>query len=421
MKLLNYTNSYFGIALFVAITIWAGVFYFAMMDEVYDSIDDGLGNTKMLVIQKAAREPRLLKKNDFEERGYAIREINKSSALNIRDQYIDTLMYMQLEGEDEPVRMLKTAFEQDGKYYELRVVTSMVESDDLLGNLLFYLACLYGGLILTILVINNVLLKKIWQPFYHLLGVLKNYRLEQPEMPSFQKTNVEEFQMLSDTVETLLDTTKTTYNSQKQFIENASHELQTPLAIGLNKLELLLEKNELSEEQTESVNATISQLQRLVRLNKSLLLLTKIENKQFIAEQEVDWAELAPKVLEDFADQAEFKNVKLLFEKSVAEVKQRMNIDLAEMLLVNLIKNAIVHNVKGGEVSVKLSSAELIIENTGKQTALDEEKVFKRFYKNEQNPNSTGLGLAIVKAIADLYQLKVGYQYNGKHVVVIHW
>lgn len=157
MKLLNYTSRYFAAILLVIITIWAAVFYYSMLDEIYDSIDDGLDNQKGLVIQKAATDSSVLTKNDFDETDYAIREISSTGIAEVKDVYIDTMMYMQNEKSDEPVRLLKTVFLQNGKYYELQVATSMVEEDDLVKQLFYSVLWLYLGLVVTIIVFNNFL------------------------------------------------------------------------------------------------------------------------------------------------------------------------------------------------------------------------------------------------------------------------
>ena len=169
MKLLNYTSVYFSLALLIIISIWAALFYYSMLIEIYDSIDDGLDNQKGLVIQKAASDTTILQKRNLEESDYAINEIPGGSAVDFHDSYIDTMMFMQNEKSDEPVRLLKTVFLQNGKYYELQVATSMVEEDDLIKQLFFAILWLYLGLVLSIIIFNNFLLKKIWLPFYRLL------------------------------------------------------------------------------------------------------------------------------------------------------------------------------------------------------------------------------------------------------------
>src|SRR6186713_2635223 len=174
MRLLNYTFIYLSCSLLLIIGIWATVFYIDMLDEVHDSIDDGLGNYKMLIIQKAQKDSTVLFKTSFDESNYKVTEIPKEAALNALEQYTDTLMYMQNEEDYEPVRLLTTMFSApNGKFYELKIVTSTVEEDDLIGSLLYYLFWLYGIIILSILLINHVLLRKIWQPFYQLIGQLK--------------------------------------------------------------------------------------------------------------------------------------------------------------------------------------------------------------------------------------------------------
>ena len=155
MKILNYTTSYLDVILLVIISIWAGVFYYAMLDEIYDSIDDGLDNRKGLIIQKATVDSSILRKTNFEEGDYAIKEVSPAVALGFRDVYVDTMMFMQNEQDFEPVRLLRTAFLLNGRYYQMQVVTSMVEEDDLVSELFYALLWLYFGLISSILLVNN--------------------------------------------------------------------------------------------------------------------------------------------------------------------------------------------------------------------------------------------------------------------------
>ena len=418
MKLLNYTSVFFSAALLLIISIWAAVFYYMMLVEIYDSIDDGLDNQKGLVIRKAAADSTILQKNNFDETDYAINEIAATAAVNFRDMYTDTMMFMQNEKSDEPVRLLKTVFVQNGKYYELRVATSMVEEDDLVKQLFISILWLYLGLILTIIIFNNFLLKKIWQPFYQLLKHLKKFRLDKPEPVANIKTKVDEFVMLNETVQKFVQRNIDTYTSQKHFIENASHELQTPLAISINKLETLVEGGQLQPEQLKLLASALDHLDRIGRLNKSLLLLSRIENKQFAQESPVDLNTLTKKIIADFSDQLTFSNLQLnMIEKKPCI--QKMNPDLAAVLLINLVKNAVVHNKPRGYITITLDNNSLIIENSGIDKPLDKEKIFSRFHADQSTQSSTGLGLAIVKAIGDLYGFQIAYQFDQKHIIRI--
>lgn len=420
MKLLNYTSVYFSVALLLVISIWAAAFYYTMLIEIYDSIDDGLDNQKGLVIQKAATDTMLLNKHNFDESDYTINEIPAGAALNLRDTYIDTMMFMQNEKSDEPVRLLKTVFLQNGKYYELKVATSMVEEDDLVKQMFFSLLWLYLGLVLFIIIFNNFLFKKIWQPFYRLLKHLKKFRLDKPEPVAPIKTKVDEFNMLNETVQKFVQRNIDTYTSQKHFIENASHELQTPLAISINKLESLAEDEQLKPEQLKLVASALDHLERLTRLNKSLLLLSRIENRQFDEASAVNMNELTKKIAADFSDQLTFSDLKLTIKEKKICI-QKMNSDLAAILLINLVKNAIIHNKMGGFITITIDADSLMIENSGVETPLDQEKIFSRFHSDEPSSVSTGLGLAIVKAISDLYNFKTCYHYEQKHIITVHF
>lgn len=415
MKVLNYTTSYFAVFLLILISIWAGVFYYSMLDEIYDSIDDGLDNQKGLILQKVAVDSSILQKNSFDENDYVITEINPEAAKDFNDTYIDTLMYMQNEEDFEPVRLLKSVFRHENKYYLLLVATSMVEEDDLVAELLYAMIWLYIGLIGTILIINNLLLKKIWAPFYNLLNQLKNFSLVKPSRFNVKKTSIDEFQMLNITAQELLQNNIDAYTSQKHFIENAAHELQTPLAISINKLETLAESTNLSGNELTLLASVMQNLERLTRLNKSLLLLFKIENKLFHDKKEVNINALVKKIMADFSDLLEYNQLSIgVVEQD--DVTINMNGDLASILVMNLVKNAIVHNYAGGQIKILLKKQSLTIENTGSKKSLDQQKLFARFnHKPGSETTSTGLGLAIVKAVTDLYSFKLLYTYSGNH------
>ena len=419
MKLLNRTLSYLSVAFLLVIGIWAAILYFNLLDEIYDSIDDGLDNSKILIIEKAQRDSTIIYKTSFMESNYAIREIPMARARKLKDTYIDSTLFMVNEQDYEPVRILKTAFRaQNGRYYQLDVVSSIVEEDDLITDLFYSIVWLYVILLASILVINNILLKRIWKPFYAILDRLKRFSLESPEPIPAPDTRVTEFKMLHESVTALLDRTLSTFNNQKQFIENASHELQTPLAISINKLELLIEKESLPEAELHDISSVIQSLERLTRLNKTLLLLSKIENRQFPTQVVVNLNEVTDRALGELSDLADYKSV-TISNRYEATLTTEMNPELASILVFNLLKNAIVHNVDGGTVDVTINSTALIVENTSQATKLDASKIFTRFYKSTKSNASTGLGLSMVKSIADYYALTVQYDYDQTHRFIV--
>lgn len=419
MKLLNHTSKYLALLLLPLITIWAVLFYYAMLDEIYDSLDDGLENQKILLAKRAAIDPTIFTHNDFNKHVYAFTPISEDTYHTFIERYRDTLMYMHNENDFEPVRIYESALKQNDEHYKLKIATSMIEEDDLVNDMVQYLIMLYVLLIISILMLNNILLRKIWKPFYHSISQLKNFKIEKQDSINTLPSNIAEFELLNETVNKLIKKTSDTYIEQKQFIENAAHELQTPLAIGINKLELFLENNELTDHQAQELAAVLDNLGRLTRLNKSLLLLSKIENKQFPDEEWIDFTAMTKAIVADFEDLSYHKSISISI-KTIESLKYYMNNDLANILLTNLIKNALVHGNNNTSISIIIDTKLWTISNTGSKKMLDRANLFSRF-KKTTNKQSTGLGLAIALAIATKYNLMLTYDFDGLHLFSIHF
>ncbi|WP_257656656.1 sensor histidine kinase [Parapedobacter lycopersici] len=421
MKLLNHTLLYLSASLIFILSIWAVVFYIGMMDEVYDSIEDGLENYKILIIQKAGTDTTLLGKNYFGESNYAIRPIAKEKAIMATEAFKDTAMYMEYEESLETVRMLTTYFSTpDDRYYQLKIIASMVEEDDLVADLMHALLWLYVAVIASAFIINNWVLRKIWRPFYELQDELRHFKLGEDKSFNPPQTRVSEFRDMNETVAELLKANIAAFQQQKQFIENASHELQTPLAIAMNKLELLLEQHYGTEEQTQLLANAIQYLERLTRLNKALLLLSKIENRQFAREEAIDFNALLRQQTDDFGELLEYKDIRVDITEQ-ASLVWSFNADLADILITNVVKNAIIHNHPGGHIQIRIEENGFSITNTGQAKSLETTEIFMRFHRTPDNPASTGLGLAIVRSIVQFYHIQVTYHYeNGLHGFTFH-
>lgn len=416
MKLLNYTLLLFSLALLAILSLWSVLFYFQMLNQVKSTIDDGLASYKIVIIDQVKGDTLIDQQQDFLTRNYIIREVSDRYALQVRDTYTDTVVYSFIKKSYEPTRLLTTAFAgENGRYYEMKVISQVVDKDELTNKVVRSLIFLYLALLISVILLNNFILKNTWRPFYRLLEQLKDFRLGKGSIFKPSRSGIKEFSQLDRTIGKMLERNDNIYQIQKQFIENASHEIQTPLAIGMNKLELLAESEGLSEDHIQSIGQVSQILERLSSLNKSLLLLSKIENRQYSEEERVNFNEIFNVILGEFADYAAYRKVDINF---VAEGKWffRMNRDLAGILVLNLLKNAIIHNHPGGELLVTVSSSSFTVENTSENKGLPEGKLFKRFNKDPGKKGSTGLGLAIVKAIADVSGLSVTYSYDGRHI-----
>lgn len=419
MKLLNKSILHLMTYLLLIVSLWSVIFYFNMLDEIKGSVDEELENYKRQIVFKAEKDSTILQQKTFDEGFFSVNKISEEEALSFKDTYEDTEIYAQDADDEapelEPVRILTTVFEQNGSFYQLKILNNMVEEDDLVKELLWDAAGLYVLLIFSILLINNFVLKRLWKPFYELLDELKNYRLGISKKLPNVETKTKEFSDLQDAVTTLLQYSEKSYEQQKEFIGNASHELQTPLAIAISKLELLIENENFTENQAEKIADIMEIIERLVRLNKSLLLLTKIENKQFFDNQEIKVNDIVEKNIEDLSDIAEFKEVEIIFSEN-SELLVKADAALINIIVSNLLRNAIFHNIKSGKVEVKIDAKKLSVLNTGTDHSLSHEKIFTRFQKSEQHQSGSGLGLAIVKAIAELYDFSVSYDFkNGIH------
>ena len=417
ISLKNYTLKYLALALLVIIAVWAALFYAVILDELYDNTDDGLKDLKIQIIRKAYIDEATLQIKEFDFNQFKITPVNYSQYKE-GNFFRNELFYMEYDDEMEPYRILETYFvDRNGNYQKLEIRTSTVEEDDFRLDLFFALIFLYIFLVVSIVLINNIVLKKVWKPFYITLDNLGKYEFGKLYKAKQSTTEIREFKLLDQKIDKMIERNEAAFLQQKQFIENASHELQTPLAIAINKLDLLIEKESFPEDNLIDLSETKNGLIRLVNLNKSLLMLSRIENNQYTDKKEIEINEVVKHVLEDFSDLLQFKNIDLDFSEP-AQFKTVINPDLAYILISNLIRNAVKYNSDGGKIIVTVDSYGVKIKNTSIGNEPLSALVFNRFYKAVNDNTSTGLGLSIVKSIAENHAaLNILYSFeNNFHV-----
>lgn len=414
MKLIHHTLRNLFIPLLAVFAVWGCVFYLMILHEIDDETNDSLENYKELIIRSVVADSTLLKDHVDLMTRYYIREVPAREARLDKDEFYDATVYIDMEMEDEPVRALRTYFmTDDRKYYELVIQTSTVEKEDMIETIVWSMAILYLSLVGCILLVIHFAFRKSFKPLYKLLSWLRGFQVGRPLAPFNISTPVEEFGILTEAVRESVRRTSELYNKQKQFVENASHELQTPLAICMNKLELLSENPDCTEQQFKEIATLHHALNSIIRLNKSLLLLSRIENKQFPDTRDICLNHLAKDILEDFCEMYEHKAIHLIFEDKEPLI-YTLNESLASTLIANLIKNAFVHNYEEGTVSLSIDRHTFTIANTAHAGRLDTQSLFNRFSRQTEHKESTGLGLAIVKSIADLYDIRIAYLYENR-------
>ena len=417
MKLLSYTYRKLALLLFLLMAVWGVLFYYAIIDEVVDETDDTLENYGEILMESALHDPSILETEGSLMSFYKFTPISEEEGRHYRQVFYDATVYIELEDEDEPVRVMCTAFRMpDGQYYELKLMISILERDDMVEAMLWYLGALFLLFLICTSIGIQLVLKGVFRPLHRLLDWLHCIQPGKEVPPLDNPTKIREFRQLSDAALDMGNRSYKAYEEQKQFIENASHELQTPLAIVRGKVELLAESEGMTEQQMEQLDEIYATLGRAVKLNKSLLLLSRIENGQYTEMEDVSVDEILDELLPDLMDIYEHKQVRLIRKREEQPFIIRCNHSLAQILVSNLVKNSLLHNREEGELQVLTTPTSLVIKNTG-DVPLDGEKLFRRFYHGmDGKKDSTGLGLAIARSIALSSSLKLTYEWrDGMH------
>lgn len=417
MKLLSYTYRKLALLLFLLMAVWGVLFYYAIIDEVVDETDDTLENYGEILMESALHDPSILETEGSLMSFYKFTPISEEEGRHYRQVFYDATVYIELEDEDEPVRVMCTAFRMpDGQYYELKLMISILERDDMVEAMLWYLGALFLLFLICTSIGIQLVLKGVFRPLHRLLDWLHCIQPGKEVPPLDNPTKIREFRQLSDAALDMGNRSYKAYEEQKQFIENASHELQTPLAIVRGKVELLAESEGMTEQQMKQLDEIYATLGRAVKLNKSLLLLSRIENGQYTEMEDVSVDEILDELLPDLMDIYEHKQVRLIRKREEQPFIIRCNHSLAQILVSNLVKNSLLHNREGGELQVLTTPTSLVIKNTG-DVPLDGEKLFRRFYHGmDGKKDSTGLGLAIARSIALSSSLKLTYEWqDGMH------
>lgn len=411
MKLLQKTiRSYFVYSVIILL-VAIPVFYVVIQGMVREDIDEDLLNTKELLKPKISDA---LLNNTIDQLKFLDNDVSVSASSLSKE--FDTLttveIFDSMSKELVPHRLLTSYFTINGQAYMLKVKTSLVDNDDLVQSIVKVQVVLLVLLIAGLFIINRNLSKKIWKPFYVTLQKLQKYKVEKHEPLSLSKSSITEFNDLNNSLQQLTDRTHQSYISQKEFTENASHEMQTPLAVFQSKLELLMQTTPLSEEQALLMGDLADAGQRMARLNKSLLLLTKIDNSQFSDKENISLKTCIEKFIQLYQPQINEK--KITVENKIAEDQMlNANTALIEVLISNLIGNAIRHNIAGGSIILQLHNGILTLKNTGKPLPLNEVKIFQRFQKDSTDSNSIGLGLEMVKKVCIINHYTVAYQFRN--------
>lgn len=314
--------------------------------------------------------------------------------------------YMPDKGYDR-YHGLVTFFELNGKPYCLTVETNIEESYETIAAITAITVLFFIVLLVGFIKLNKRISAKLWRPFYQTLEKIKAFDLNQQQTIPFERSDISEFEDMNRSINKLVERNVAVFRQQKEFTENASHELQTPLAVVQGKLDLLIQTDGITAQQSSIIEETNNALSRISRINKNLLLLAKIENQQFLEKEKINIADPLQEILELLSDMLEDKLVNLDVQCGCFVEGNRM---LIEIMLTNLLVNSIRHTASKAQIIISLKADSLVVSNTGSST-LKTEKLFKRFSSAAIQTPGSGLGLSIVKEICKRYHWDIQYDY----------
>lgn len=408
----------------IVLAFWSFFFYFEMIEEVNDEVDDTLEDYAEAIIVRSLAGEEIPTVSIGTNNQFFQKPVSEEYARQHKHiRYSDRDVFIHEKNEYEPARVLSYIYQDNnGQFHELEVSTPHIDKDDLRETIFYAVVVLFGSLLLSVIAVSVFSIHRTMRPLRRLLRWVENFQIGKKSQPLDNPTRIREFAQLNTTVEESMMRSQQLFEQQKTFLGNASHELQTPIAATMNRLEMLINDDTLSEAQMGSLLKAIHSLENMSQLNRSLLTFSKIENGQFNDAQGVDFTRLAEEILTEL--QPLFALRKITVEKQWREsFVPAIDPTLARMMLTNLMKNAFVHNRDGGTIVIESRSQRFSIANDGQEQPLDAEKIFEPFFRNalksqktEEEKNTSGIGLALVRAICIQSNLTIRYDFeNSRH------
>lgn len=411
MRLLKKINRSYLRGSAIILTVALVVLYVVITSILRYALVEGLYQMEQLV------QRQIETKNDLIS-VFPLVEVEECAVIK-QDTLSTVTIFDPIEGEDEDYLELQSYHEINGNIFHITVRASAVEKEQI--AIIFFIAM--AGIIILIMSLlflaNKRISRTVWYPFYKNLQLIRAFSVKENRTVPLEETGITEFDELNDEVHKLTRKVIDDYNNLRQFTENASHEIQTPLSVIRAKLETLINKGELPEAQMKLVFSIIDAVNRLTNTNKSLLLLTKIDNRQFTENTEVNFDELVKNSIQSFSELIELNHLTLtvIYGQSV---RYTMDKNLAEILINNLLGNSIKHNLPDGRIHIEINGNKITFYNSGTKEIEHSHRIFERFYKADSSSKSAGLGLAIVKSICGTSNIGVTYKFSeGMHAFTL--
>lgn len=398
MKLITKTNRNFIAVILIVLPISCIILFFTLNHFMSDEVDEKLKVDELRIIEQLKKNPAFISIAPVIE----VSKINEGT--NVKSEIKNVVVFDPIEKEEEPFRELVSTHQINGEKYLIKVRHSIIEDKDFIIAIGISMGIILLLFFVLLLFLNNKLSLKLWSPFYKNIEELKNYSFKENKELNLVDSNINEFQDLKKSLITLTNKLQKDYKTLKEFTENASHEIQTPLAIISMNLDEVLQENH-SEENYKKLYSCYQSIQKLAKLNEKLLLLAKIDNDQFNNFSDIDFNKLLHEKIEELSPLIEQKQLTVKFSEKENFILFTDSF-LANILAINLLSNAIKHSTSNSEINISTTSNSLIIENST-ELQVDTSTIFERFKKGNDAASSTGLGLSIVKRIAEVSNFEV--------------
>jgi signal transduction histidine kinase len=417
MKLINkFTLWYLCIALTCTV-VGTAITYYSIKNRIDSAALDRLKTINQLAAE--AIKTGTLKDSVVQGRKIEVHEL--STALPAKPYSVTEVPSVDpATKKPESILTISSYYSINGKNYSITCYGYVSKANQILSGLEISVLWKWALIIFLIAISARLVSRLVLSPFNATVKAIGHFNLKQKEKLQLPTTNTKEFMELNSFVKAMTDKAIDDYISLKEFTENASHELQTPVAVMRNKLELLGE-SDLTDEQALMIADIQNSLEKLSRINSSLVLLTRLENHEYETKEPLHFCKLINSSLASYKELIDMKSLSL--SKNVAKsVYVQLHPMLGDLLLNNLISNAIRHNIPNGNIDVQLTHTSLVIKNNGMQPSVPTEELFQRFKKSDQCSKSIGIGLAIVKQICDIHHFAIQYHYSkGLHVIEIQF
>jgi signal transduction histidine kinase len=417
MKLLTKYNRVNIITTVIVLLISAICYYFLITSVLINQLDKDLKIEEQEVKDFIKENNQLPDPTNYKDEQEEFIPTNEK----VKSRFSSIDIFNKEHHENISYRQLEFPLLFSGKQYRILIRKSEEETNDLIRFILKITLGILVILLITLFFINRFFLNKLWKPFNITLQQVKQFNLSGKEKVLLPQSDITEFTELNNAVNIMTNGVIQDYNEIKSFTENASHEIQTPLAIIKSKLELLSQSENLKEEQMNTIQSVYEAANRLSKLNQSLILLTKIDNQQFRESEDVDVSLLFNRQLSNYEELISAKSITV--KKNIPDkIMMNINETLAVILISNLITNAIKHNIDGGTIEISITGNSLSVSNTGLPLESSPSDLFERFKKDKVSSESLGLGLSIVKKICERYGYHVNYNYSDPlHTTRLHF